>query len=424
MNLTMYHPTSILKGSVDLPLSKSESNRILILQALSKGAIQAENISDARDTKLLQSALSSDSMEINIEDAGTAMRFLTAYYCATGQHKILTGSVRMCERPIGVLVNALRDIGFNIKYLRNEGFPPLEIIPTTLSELENEVSIAGNVSSQYISALMMIAPVLERGLTINFTTSLSSKPYIDLTLALMQKAGIESEIGKNKIHIPHQSFKKTKVQIGADWSAASYWFSMAALAKDAEILLPELSLDSMQGDKKIAEWCKYFDVKIKQAPEGLSLYSAHSENPENLNDPVNHGNHINHANPSLHFDFTDYPDLAQTMIVLCAARGGKATFTGLESLRIKETDRIVALQNELLKFGVKLHEADKGKFGLSGTFRMSHQTIKTYNDHRMAMAFAPLALLGEITIEQHEVVEKSYHSFWVEMKKAGFVFQS
>jgi 3-phosphoshikimate 1-carboxyvinyltransferase len=420
MSITISHPTSILKGRAELPLSKSESNRILILQALSKGKIKVEasGLSDARDTRLLQAALASDDLEINVEDAGTAMRFLTAFYCATGQHKILTGSVRMCQRPIGILVNALRDIGFNIRYLMNEGFPPIEVRSMRLSELKNEVHIAGNISSQYISALMMIAPVLDRGLTIHFTTSLSSKPYIDLTRKLMLKAGIESEISEDKIHIPHQSFKKNKLQADADWSSASYWFSMAALAKDAEILLPKLSLDSMQGDKQIAEWCKYFGVIVKVVSGGLYLYSKNPNNPEN------HGNHINHINPSPHFDFTDYPDLAQTMIVLCAARNIKATFTGLHSLRIKETDRIAALQNELLKFGVKLLEADKGKYGLSGTFRMSHQTIKTYNDHRMAMAFAPLALLGEISIEHHEVVEKSYHSFWAEMKNVGFEFQS
>ena len=407
MSITISHPTGVLKGRIDIPLSKSESNRILILQALSKGKIKvdASGLSDACDTRLLQTALNSDSVEINIEDAGTAMRFLTAYYCATGQHKILTGSERMQERPIGILVSALRDIGFNIQYLQNEGFPPIEIMPTDLSKLKNEVSIAGNVSSQYISALMMIAPVLPDGLTIHFTTALSSKPYINLTRELMLKAGIESVVTENTIEISHQSFKENKIESGADWSAASYWFSIAALAKDAEILLSKLSLETFQGDKKITEWCKYFGINAKQTSEGLSLYSE------------NHNNHINHG---LHFDFTDYPDLAQTVIVLCAAKNIKASFSGLESLRIKETDRIVALQNELLKLGVQLTESDKGKFELSGTFTMSHQTIKTYNDHRMAMAFAPLAVLGEISIENPEVVGKSYPSFWEEMKKVGF----
>jgi 3-phosphoshikimate 1-carboxyvinyltransferase len=407
-SITISHPKSILKGQVELPLSKSESNRILILQALSKGKIEALNMSEARDTVMLQAALASEALEIDIQDAGTAMRFLTAYYCATAQHKILTGSERMCQRPIGVLVDALRDIGFNIRYINAEGFPPIEVIPAGTTRLDDEVSIAGNISSQYISALMMIAPVLKNGLTIHFTTWLSSKPYIDLTAKLMQDVGIESEINENRVYIPSQSFKQTKVQIGADWSAASYWFSMAALAENADILLPKLSLDTSQGDKQIVGWCKSFHVKINQVPGGLSLHHVRSEN------------HGKTDNLNLHFDFTDHPDLAQTVIVLCAARGSKATFTGLESLRIKETDRIIALELELLKFGVRLEETSKGRFELFGSFQMSKQIIKTYNDHRMAMAFAPLALLGEITIENPEVVEKSYPGFWKEMKKIGF----
>ena len=407
MSITIHHPGSVLRGSINLPLSKSESNRILILQALSRGKVMAGEVSNARDTKLLQQALASGAQGIDIRDAGTAMRFLTAYYCAAGLHKILSGSERMNERPIGILVDALRDIGFNITYLQKEGFAPLEIIPVDQSNLKGEVRIAGNVSSQYISALMMIAPVLEKGLTIIFTTSLSSKPYIDLTAKLMRDAGIESEMKENSIHIPHQPFEELTMPTGADWSAASYWFSMASLAKDAKLTLQKLNLDSFQGDKQIATWSNYFGISIEPNPHGLMLHSNHSDQ-------------TNQENQSQLFDFTHYPDLAQTVIVLCAARNITATFTGLQSLRIKETDRIAALQNELQKFKVKLEEVKEGLFQLSGTFHMSHQTIKTYNDHRMAMAFAPLALLGKITIENPEVVEKSYPDFWKEMEKAGF----
>jgi 3-phosphoshikimate 1-carboxyvinyltransferase len=405
MSITISHPDSILKGSISLPLSKSESNRLLILQALSKGEIEVGALSEARDTKLLQAALQSDSQEIDVKDAGTAMRFLTAYYCATGQHKILTGSARMCERPIGILINALREIGFHIKCLNKEGFAPLEIIPADLSKLKNEVSIAGNVSSQYISALMMIAPFLEHGLNITFTTALSSKPYLELTAKLMRDAGIESEMRENGIYIPPQNLRSTTLQTGADWSAASYWFAAAALAKDSDLILQKLNLDSSQGDKQIATWSGNFGINAKPTNQGLSLH-------------LNHCNQINPINHSL--DFTDYPDLAQTMIVLCAAKNIKATFSGLQSLRIKETDRIVALQSELQKFNVKLDEINDNLFELSGTFRMSHQLIRTYNDHRMAMAFAPLALLGKITIENPEVVEKSYPNFWDEMRNVGF----
>ena len=409
MSVTISHPTDILRGRINLPLSKSESNRILILQALSKGKIEVSPLSDARDTRLLQVALTSDAMEINVEDAGTAMRFLTAYYCAAAQHKVLTGSSRMLERPIGILVEALRDIGFEIKYTGKECYPPLEIIPVDMSKLKSEVSIAGNVSSQYISALMMIAPILDKGLEITFTTSLTSRPYILLTSEIMKAVGIRTIVGENKIEISYQSFTEKTYAIGADWSAASYWFSMMALSPDSVVLLSKLRLGSHQGDKQVVEWCKSFGAKAEQTTEGLLLHSAHSANP---------------VNSDLHFDFTDYPDLAQTMIVLCAAKNVKATFTGLQSLRIKETDRITALQNELLKFGVTLYEMATGIFTLSGTFTMSHQTISTYNDHRMAMAFAPLALLGAITIEHLEVVQKSYPNFWKEMESVGFEITS
>jgi 3-phosphoshikimate 1-carboxyvinyltransferase len=471
MSITISHPAGVLQGNIKLPYSKSESNRILILQALSNGMIAAKNLSDARDTSLLHTALAARQVETDIKDAGTAMRFLTAYYCAVNQHKILTGSDRMRERPIGILVEALKDIGFNITYLKREGFPPLEITPTDLATLKMEVKIAGNVSSQYISALMMIAPVLKDGLRISLTSSLASEPYVSLTAALMLKAGIVCEIEKDMIYIPSQTFARSTLSATADWSAASYWFSMASVSKGAEIFLENLSINSHQGDRQIAEWAKHFHVKSKQGhnslslicndsshsedtalhpsffsnptdpenpglhsshPENPGLYSSHPENPglhsshpENpglySSHPENPGLHSPHPeNPGLHFDFTHYPDLAQTVIVLCAAKNIKATFSGLQSLRIKETDRIAALQNELAKFGVKLEEYLEGKFQLEGSFTMSYQTIKTYNDHRMAMAFAPLSLLGRITIEHPEVVEKSYPGFWKEMKNLGF----
>lgn len=406
--LAIQNLTRQIWGEVKLPLSKSESNRLLIIQALSKGSVNDENLSEARDTMLLHTVLVSEDQEINIQDAGTAMRFLTAYYCATGQHKVLTGSARMCERPIGILVEALREIGFDIKYLKKEGYPPLEITPSDISAIKNEVHIAGNISSQYISALLMIAPVLPHGLAVYFTTDISSRPYIDMTLDLLSRGGITYEWAGSHIYIANQKFKEATLSPSADWSAAGYWFSMAALADKSEFKLKGLTFDTAQGDKVIAKWCEIFGVKINQEPDGLLL---HSNNPAHHNNPTN-------SDPL--FDFTDYPDLAQTMIVLCAAKNMKATFTGLDSLRIKETDRIAALQNELLKFGVKLHEIGDGIFGLDGTFSRSHQIIETYDDHRMAMAFAPLALLGSITIENPGTVEKSYPDFWDEMQNVGF----
>jgi 3-phosphoshikimate 1-carboxyvinyltransferase len=412
--LAIQNLTRQIWGEVKLPLSKSESNRLLIIQALSKGSVNDENLSEARDTRLLHTALVSEDQEINIQDAGTAMRFLTAYYCATGQHKVLTGSARMCERPIGILVEALREIGFDIKYLKKEGYPPLEITPSDISAIKNEVHIAGNISSQYISALLMIAPVLPHGLAVYFTTDISSRPYIDMTLDLLSRGGITYEWAGSHIYIANQKFKEATLSPSADWSAAGYWFSMAALADKSEFKLKGLTFDTTQGDKVIAKWCEIFGVNRRQEPDGLVIYSDHTTHLKNPITP----NHPENSSPL--FDFTDYPDLAQTMIVLFAASNVNATFTGLQSLRIKETDRIAALQNELLKFGVKLHEIGDGIFGLDGTFSRSHQIIETYDDHRMAMAFAPLALLGSITIENPGTVEKSYPDFWDEMQNVGF----
>jgi 3-phosphoshikimate 1-carboxyvinyltransferase len=228
MSINVSHPDGILKGTVRLPLSKSESNRILILQALSKGKFTVGALSDARDTQLLQAALASDTVEVNIEDAGTAMRFLTAYYCAANQHKILTGSMRMKERPIGILVDALKEIGFDIQYQGKPGYPPLEIKPADMNMLRAKVEIAGDVSSQYISALAMIAPSLKNGLTIYFTTPLVSEPYIDMTLQIMAEAGISHAWTDAKnLSIQHQQFTAAQLSAHADWSAASYWFSMA-----------------------------------------------------------------------------------------------------------------------------------------------------------------------------------------------------
>ena len=432
MSITLTHPTGIVKGRIELPLSKSESNRILILQALSGGKVKVEidGLSDARDTKILQSALASEEIEINVEDAGTAMRFLTAYYCATNQHKIVTGSARMQERPIGILVDALREIGFDIRYLKTEGCPPLEINPVNLSTIKNEVNIAGNVSSQYISAIAMIAPVLEHGLKINFTTALASAPYIGMTMELLYDMGIKSKWEDNHLDINHQDFKEANKKAYGDWSAASYWFSMAGLASEAEIWQDKLSGETHQGDAVMATWMTQFGVYMKAHDRSTAIYKATDEKPASefhLIYPDGEGGLTAHRhrsaadNAELHYDFTHHPDLAQTMIVFCAAKNIRATFSGLASLRIKETDRIAALQSELSKFGVKLYEFGKGVFGLEGTFAMSHQIIKTYNDHRMAMAFAPLALLGKITIEHPEVVAKSYPSFWVELEKAGFL---
>lgn len=401
-NLTISHTRRKLRGEIKLPTSKSESNRLLILRALSGGALHVENLSDSLDTQMMINGLASKDIQITIGDAGTAMRFLTAYFCATSQYKIISGSDRMHERPIGILVDALREIGFKVEYKGKEGYPPLEIIPVPLTQTKREVHIAGNVSSQYITALLMIAPVLPHGLTIHFTTPLVSQPYIHLTLDVLLKAGISYIEGSQSIRIGRQHFAPVTLIASMDWSAASYWYAIAALSDACELNLRGLTLGAAQGDKKMAEWGALVGVDTMSTSSGVMLSCSD-------------------AATSAAFDFTNYPDLAQTIIVICAAKNIKATFTGMDSLRIKETDRIAALQKELIKFGVKLVEETHGVFVLEGTFTMSHQTICTYNDHRMAMAFAPLALLGTITIEEADVVAKSYPGFWEEMKKVGFV---
>ena len=402
MSITIQHPTGILKGKIDLPASKSESNRLLILRELSGFKVSIDNLSTAQDTLILQRTLRSTTTEIDVEDAGTAMRFLTAYFCATNQQKKITGSARMQERPIGVLVDALRYIGYKVLYTDREGYPPLQIMRSSSFALKSEVAIAGNVSSQFISALLMIAPIMPEGLTIKFTTELVSKPYIELTLALLNQAGISSKWVDGSISIERQFFDTKTITVSADWSGASYWYSMAALTNKYELKLNQLNFNSLQGDKKVATWMHTMGVKSEIFKDGVLLLKA------------------NVLNPVLHYDFTNTPDIAQTMIVLCVAKGIPAKFKGLKSLRIKETDRIVALQTELKKCGVELVEEEPDLFSLAGKFTLPTQPILTYNDHRMAMAFAPLAILGKMTIESPKVVEKSYPDFWTQLKKVGF----
>lgn len=389
-----------LHATIQLPASKSESNRLLILHALSNGNLKIVNFSTANDTLLLQKALNSKSLIVNIDDAGTAMRFLTSYFAMRNEHKIVKGSERMHQRPVHDLVEALHQIGFRINYLGQPGFPPIEIIPVNLESLNNKVSIDGSISSQFISSLMMIGASLPQGLEITITGEIASKPYILLTAELMRKAGIETTINFPLIAIAKQEYKTTVLSAGDDWTNAGYWFALVALSHSTELILEGLEEDSPQGDKVLLEWGNYFGVK-SEFKNGILQLSKTNVNLPN----------------QLHFDFTPHPDLAQTIIVLCAAMRINATFSGLNSLRIKETDRIAALQTELKKFDVTLVEKDNCIFTLEGKFVAQPVTIETYNDHRMAMCFAPLAVLAPITITDPSVVSKSYPDFWVQMGK-------
>jgi 3-phosphoshikimate 1-carboxyvinyltransferase len=411
-----------VNGTVQLTGSKSECNRALVIEALSGGKVSVKNISDAADTVTLagilksavgssksevlfgdNSAFQNPHSEINIGPAGTAMRFLTAYFTLQDEAIVLTGSERMKQRPIGILVDALRKLGAEISYEENEGFPPI-CIKGNINQLTNTISIKGNISSQYITALLLIAAKLPMGLELHIEGELTSKPYVEMTLAMLQQAGIQHQWNDNVITIAYQEFKETALPVEPDWSAASYWYSIAALAEEADLFLTGLTAYSLQGDSVITEIMANFGITSQFRDGGVHLKKE--------------------AKPVVRkvFDLKSCPDLAQTVIVVCAALNHEATFTGLETLKIKETDRIKALQNELAKIGVKLIE--KGeiyKLDCSEKFIPPRVFINTYDDHRMAMAFAPLALLiPEVEIEDAKVVEKSYPAFWTDLEKVGF----
>ncbi len=403
-----------IKGTIHLTGSKSECNRALIIEALSDGKLKVENISDAADTITLAGILRASKkiqkfqgvpvFENNVGPAGTAMRFLTAYLTLLdGAEIILTGSERMKQRPIGILVDALSQLGASIKYDEKDGFPPLRI-KGGFEQLTSQINIKGNISSQYITALLLIAPRLPLGLELHIEGELTSRPYVEMTLAMLQSAGIQHTWHDNVIAIANQDFAETSLHVEPDWSAASYWYSMAALADEAEIFLPGLAQYSLQGDSVITEIMANFGITSQFKDGGVYLKKEAKTLARKI------------------FDMKECPDLAQTVIVVCAALGHDATFTGLETLKIKETDRVKALQNELAKIGVKLIEKGQVyKLDCSGKQIPEKVFINTYDDHRMAMAFAPLALLiSEVEIEDADVVEKSYPAFWRDLEKVGF----
>lgn len=385
---------------ISLPASKSESNRMLIIRALSNENIIIQNLSDARDTQTMLRLLASSDTLLDVIDAGTTMRFLTAFLAATNQHKQLTGSERMQQRPLKILVDALREIGAEIQYLDKEGYPPIQI-KGIASQKNAMIKVRGDISSQYISALLMIAPSLKGGLEIELTGKIGSKPYIEMTLGLMSRFGVKNEWNVNTIHIANQKYAGGTISIESDWSAASYWYSIVALASSAEFTLKGLRPNSLQADIRIVMIMDKLGVGSEFNSTGVRIFKK-SQSAFN------------------HIDFSDCPDLAQTVAVTCAALGKKCTFTGLESLRIKETDRIAALQNELNKIGASLVESNNEWALIPSEKLPSEVKIETYEDHRMAMAFAPLSTLMNVRIKEPNVVVKSYPSFWDDMKLVGF----
>ncbi len=397
--------TNCCTATIALPASKSLSNRVLVMNALCNGGMTIENLSTSEDTQVLQQALTGIGGTHDLRGAGTAMRFLTAYFAQKeGESHTLTGSSRMCERPIGILVDALRQLGAEIEYLGAEGFPPLRIQGKRL--VGGTLTLPGNVSSQYISALLLIAPYLQQGLSLSLTSETVSRPYIAMTIGLMQQSGIVVTETENSIEVSPGAYTPRVYCVESDWSAASYWYEAVALAPEAKITLSGLSTESLQGDARIAQLFEPLGVTTIIDKHGITLQKNDLHTPH------------------YEADLSGEPDLAQTLVVTCCLRGVPFRFTGLQTLRIKETDRIAALQSELAKLGYPLTITNHSIAWEGSRIPIANSiTIDTYNDHRMAMAFAPAAFaFPELKICDIEVVAKSYPDYWNHLVQVGFIF--
>ena len=415
--MTQYRITAPkrLNAIITLPASKSISNRALIIYALSGGRMLPQNLSDCDDTEVIIDALRYMPEEINIKAAGTAMRFMTAYLSVMRGTHILTGTERMKHRPIGILVDALRSLGADIDYAGEEGYPPLRITGNRLQG--GALEIAGNMSSQYISALLMIGPVLEKGLELKLTGDIISRPYIDLTLYMMGEFGADAEWTSNDtITVRPKPYENHEYFIENDWSSASYWYEMMALLNDcdAEIKLTGLKDGSKQGDSVVRYIFSLLGVKTL-------FESKKSTKPQTVTIRTN-----GRCVPKLEYDFINSPDLAQTFVVTCAAKGIPFHFKGLATLKIKETDRIEALKKEMRKLGYVITSRNDSELLWDGKTcePQLEQGIDTYEDHRMALAFAPYALKADgLIINNPEVVTKSYPHFWKNLQEAGFTVE-
>ena len=382
--------------------SKSESNRCLLLKALFND-ITIENLSNSDDTELMKNALSSDHSLIDIHHAGTAMRFLTAYFATqNGRKIILTGSSRMKERPIRILVDALRDLGAKIEYSENEGFPPLKIQGQEF--LKSEVFLKANVSSQYISALLLIAPSLKNGLNLHLDGKITSIPYIEMTLALLREVGIKTSFESNKIKVfPYERHNSKTLIVESDWSSASYFYSIVSLSSvGTKINISSYKENSLQGDAILSEIYNNLGVSSKFNNSVLTIEKVSDDLPK-----------------SLELDLSNTPDIAQTIAISCLGLKINCNLTGLHTLKIKETDRLLALKNEIKKLGTNIEISNNSLEINSPKPLLKNVEIKTYNDHRMAMSFAPLMLRTDIYINDANVVSKSYPNFWNDLEKLG-----
>jgi len=396
----------IITGEITLTGSKSICNRALLIRALSGQDFPIYKIAAAKDTQTLTKLLSHQGEIYDAGPAGTTFRFMTAYLALQNETQILTGSERMKQRPIGILVDALNSLGANIEYLEKEGFPPLKIhAPNQNLGKNNTINIPANVSSQYISALLMIAPTLPNGLILNLKGNIVSRPYIQMTLNLMAYFGINYDWTENTIAISNQNYIGKSFTVEADWSATSYYYTMAAFADECDLQLNGLFKNSVQGDSILGQMMVHFGVQTIFNKNGIHLSKVEKS-----------------ISPFV-YDFLECPDVAQSLAVVCGGLGINGHFSGLKTLKIKETDRVQALHQELAKVGVSFNEqADETcKITKKAAIQNSIPSIETYEDHRMAMAFAPLAMqLGAIQIEHPEVVEKSYPQFWEDLESLGF----
>lgn len=406
------HPTGIIDGKIKLEGSKSISNRVLIIQALCKKKFDIKRLSKSDDTQVLHKLLSANKLkEYDVHHAGTSFRFLTAYLAIQKGKQVLTGSSRMKQRPIGPLVEALRQLGCQIDYLGKKGYPPLKIGKPRKLDSAYEVTIDAGISSQYISALLLIAPTLPNGIKLNLTGDLVSESYLNMTLKTLAYFGIEYSKEGQTITIAPQDYQAKDFVVEADWSASSYYYAIVSMAKEGQVSLKGLFEESTQGDAAMVGIGRMLGVDSKWV-DGRLVISKDV-----------------HSAISLEYDFINQPDLAQTIAVICAANGVQGKFIGLKTLRIKETDRIEALDTELAKLNSSFkqnghkHDSELYEIGPKLNFEQGLPRFKTYKDHRMAMAFAPLALLAPIEISKPEVVSKSYPTYWEDLKSLGFKIQ-
>ena len=412
--ITIDHNHEDVHAVIELNRSKSISNRVQIIHALCNQDVEIKNLSDSDDSQLLKSLLAQDPSEVyDAHHAGTTYRFLCSYLATRAGEQVLTGSSRMKERPIGPLVDALRSLGADIQYLEKEGYPPLSI-GNPPEDWNEEVTLPADISSQYVSSLMLVAPTLKKGLKINLKGDLVSRPYLEMTKRIMEYFGSRVSWNNQTIIIDPQPYIARSFNVEADWSAASYYYSIIALSPiGSDIILNGLFRDSLQGDSRIAEIMESFGVETEFQSNGVRIVKARD-----------------HAS-FYEYDFIEQPDLAQTVIALCGALGVNGLFSGLKTLRIKETDRIQALQTELGKYGVNISKVPprfarkslKEYYMVEGKASGNDDaSIETYRDHRMAMALAPLAMKFPIKMNKPGVVSKSYPLFWEHLKLCGFSY--